>query len=115
MRSRFNPAVAPTRPMEYISRGAQIFLPLFRWIATELSGDFSMPNDFLVEAKRHADVAHLILQRFDYLAVDELEQPWATFDQDDRNAEGGENRRILAADHSTADDGQRLRQLLQRQ
>ena len=25
-----------------MSRGALIFLPLFRWIATELSGDFSM-------------------------------------------------------------------------
>jgi hypothetical protein len=33
--------VALTRPMEYI-RGALIFLPLLRWIATELSGDFSM-------------------------------------------------------------------------
>ena len=66
-----------------------------------VAGFFNADN-FLVKAQRDADAAHLILQGFNDLAIDELEQSRPAFYQHDGNAEGGQNRRVLAADHSTA-------------
>jgi hypothetical protein len=59
-------------------------------------------DDFLVEAQGDADAAHLILKGFNELAIDELEQTWTPFDQDDGDAESSQNRGVLASDHSTA-------------
>src|SRR5262245_9107339 len=59
---------------------------------------FFSTDDFFVEAQGDADAAHLILQGFNELAIDELEQPRPPFYQDDRDAESGENRGIFAAD-----------------
>ena len=42
---------------------------------------------FFIQAQRHADIAHLILERFDNFAIDEFEQPRPPFHQHDRNAE----------------------------
>jgi len=78
-----------------------------------LIGRFGDADHFFAEAQRDADIAHLILQRFNNLAIDELEQARPAFYEHDRNAERGQDAGIFAADDAAADDGQRSRQLLQ--
>ena len=58
-------------------------------------------------------LAHLVDQLVDDLAVEELERPLAPLDQRHGDAERGEHRRVLDADHAGADHGERARQLLQ--
>ena len=79
-----------------------------------LIGRFGNADHFFVEAQSDADVAHLILQRFDNFAVDEFEQARPALDQHDRNSQRGEDTGIFAANDASADDRQGLRQLFER-
>ena len=66
-------------------------------------------------AKSELDVplSHLVNQLVDDLGVDELERPVAPVDDRDLDAERGEHRRVLDADHAGADDGERARKPLE--
>ena len=60
----------------------------------------------LAEPERDVALAELVQQLVDDLAIEELERPLAALDQRHLNADGGEHRRVLDADHAGADHGQ---------
>ena len=63
--------------------------------------------DYLfIQAQCHADIAHLILERFDNFAIDELKQSRPPLHQHDRNAERCQDASIFAANDAAADDRQ---------
>src|SRR5574341_1676291 len=90
-------------------------LAAFKLENNGIVGGFGNANDFFVEPERYADIAHLVLQRFDNLAVDELKQTRALFHQYNGNSQRGQDASVLAANDPGANDGQRLGQLFQRQ
>ena len=106
------------RPAENSTMSATIRLPDSRWISARRGA--APPAivererlDRLAQAERDVAVAHLVDQLVDDLAVEELERPLAPLDDGDLDAERGEDRRVLDADHAGADDGQRPRQARQ--
>jgi hypothetical protein len=78
-------------------------------------GGLGNADHFFAEAEGYADVAHLILQRLDDLAVDEFEQTGPLLHQHDRNSQRGQDASVFAADDPCANDGQRPGQPFQRQ
>ena len=69
-------------------------------------------DDLLAEPERRAALAHEVHQRFDHLAVDEVEDARPRLDHRDLDVEGGHHRRVLEADDAGADDDQVARQRL---
>ena len=74
------------RPMVYNNSGALIFFAALEREHHRTIGEFLDADDFLVETKRDADAAHLILQRLDDFAVDKFQQSRPALDQHHRNA-----------------------------
>src|SRR5919109_2809796 len=62
-------------------------------------------HDFFVEAQGHPDAAHLILQCFDDLGIDELQQPRPPLDEDHGNSKRCQDAGVFAADDTPADNG----------
>ncbi len=69
--------------------------------------------DRLAQAEHHAEVAQRELQRAHDLGVAERQQLAARVDDRDLGADGGEDRGVFDADHTGADDHERLRDVVE--
>ena len=110
---RFSRSVAATRPAENSTMSATMRLPDSRCSTRplrRLRAD-GQRLDGLAEAEGDVAVPELVDQLVDDLTIEEVERPVPALDQGDGHAEGGEDRRVLDADHAGPHHRQCARQM----